>query len=422
MCRRRVSASAGRLAVTCMHTMKPEKVDQRALVSRCETTNHDLRHFKRLTSRPIRSRRCSEELLKGSELGPNLCTRKGFIGMSGDRPTAAVVGSGVAGLTAAYLLQRTHDVTLFEADDRLGGHAHTHDVAGPPGGTSRGRHRLHRAQRAHLPARCCGCSRELGVGHPADRDEHERALRGLRPRVRRRPRLPAACSPSRAALPARATCGCSPRSPRFHRAGRRLARRPGDDATDLGVGRSCAAGGFSRYFVQHFVMPLVSCVWSSGTRAALSTRPATCSGSWHNHGMLSVTGSPTVAHGRRRLAHLRRARWPRVLQRRPRPTPVRAVRRHADGVERASTPTVERRVDGRRRRHPRRPGAATCSADPTRATNGRCSARSRTRATRPCCTPTPRCCRRRAGRGPSWNYRLRRLRAAAEHGSGSATG
>ena len=44
------------------------------------------------------------------------------------RPHAAVIGAGVAGLTAAYLLQRRYDVTLYEAQDRLGGHAHTHDV------------------------------------------------------------------------------------------------------------------------------------------------------------------------------------------------------------------------------------------------------------------------------------------------------
>ena len=37
----------------------------------------------------------------------------------------AVVGSGVAGLTAAHILGRTHEVTLFERDERLGGHANT---------------------------------------------------------------------------------------------------------------------------------------------------------------------------------------------------------------------------------------------------------------------------------------------------------
>ena len=40
----------------------------------------------------------------------------------------AVVGSGISGLGAAWLLSRNHDVTLFESDDRLGGHSNTVDV------------------------------------------------------------------------------------------------------------------------------------------------------------------------------------------------------------------------------------------------------------------------------------------------------
>ncbi|WP_428675365.1 NAD(P)/FAD-dependent oxidoreductase [Reyranella sp.] len=42
----------------------------------------------------------------------------------------AVVGSGISGLSAAWLLSKRHRVVLYEADDRLGGHSHTVDAAG----------------------------------------------------------------------------------------------------------------------------------------------------------------------------------------------------------------------------------------------------------------------------------------------------
>jgi predicted NAD/FAD-binding protein len=51
----------------------------------------------------------------------------------GERLNVAVVGSGVAGLSAAWLLSQAHNVTLFEADHRLGGHAHTAEVPGVHG-------------------------------------------------------------------------------------------------------------------------------------------------------------------------------------------------------------------------------------------------------------------------------------------------
>jgi len=39
-----------------------------------------------------------------------------------------IIGAGAAGLTAAWLLNGNHNVTLFEKQNRLGGHAHTVDV------------------------------------------------------------------------------------------------------------------------------------------------------------------------------------------------------------------------------------------------------------------------------------------------------
>jgi len=40
----------------------------------------------------------------------------------------AIIGSGISGLTAAYLLNKKHEIKVFEANDYIGGHTHTHKI------------------------------------------------------------------------------------------------------------------------------------------------------------------------------------------------------------------------------------------------------------------------------------------------------
>ncbi|NNL69766.1 MAG: NAD(P)-binding protein, partial [Acidimicrobiia bacterium] len=44
-----------------------------------------------------------------------------------------MVGGGIAGLGAAWALNQNHDVSVYEANEWLGGHAHTVDIQTPEG-------------------------------------------------------------------------------------------------------------------------------------------------------------------------------------------------------------------------------------------------------------------------------------------------
>ena len=122
---------------------------------------------------------------------------------------------------------------------------------------------------------------------------------------------------------------------RFHRAARRLLDGvdtiAAHDDTSLTLGDFLAAGGYSRYFRQHFMVPLVSCVWSCAPRAALLYPAHSLFTFLDHHGALSVSGSPewrTVVGGSR--SYVERAA--KELTATELSTPVRAVTRTARGI------------------------------------------------------------------------------------------
>lgn len=240
----------------------------------------------------------------------------------------AVVGSGVAGLTAAHILGRAHHVTLYEADDRLGGHAHTHEVTAPDGRT----HRVDSGFIVHNRRTYPHLLRlftELGVA--TQESEMSMSVRcegcGLEYAGARGPR-------GLLARPRHALRGRYLRMlaevPVFHRAARRLLDRGAEDA--LTLGEFLDRAGFSPYFRAHFMTPLVSAVWSCDAGTAQRYPAAYLFRFLAHHGMLSVTGSPvwrTVTGGSRTYVDRVAAGLPEVRT----ASPVRSVLRHADGAE-----------------------------------------------------------------------------------------
>ncbi len=215
------------------------------------------------------------------------------------RPSVAVIGAGVSGLTAAYLLSRTHDVILFEAEDRLGGHAHTHDVPGPDGR----RYAVDSGFIVHNDRTYPWLRKLFGeLGIEVRRTEMSMSVQceecGLEYAGGRGPRGILA-QPGRLLDPQFIRMLWQVK--RFHRrATAYLRAAAADDLTTYG--EFLQRAGFSDHFIAHYAVPVVSCVWSAGSETSLRYPARYLFRFLDHHGMLRVTGSPqwyTVAGGSR---------------------------------------------------------------------------------------------------------------------------
>ncbi|WP_454165669.1 NAD(P)/FAD-dependent oxidoreductase [Gordonia iterans] len=200
----------------------------------------------------------------------------------------AVVGGGVAGLAAAHVLAKEHQVTLFEADDRLGGHADTHRVTTPSGRelavdtgfivhNDRTYPTLQRLF-AELGVATQDTDMSMSVRSEPTGLEYAGAL-GL-----------AGLFPTAANLARPRYLRMLAEVRKFHRAARRLLDA---DGADESLARFVEREGFSGYFRENFLLPLVAAVWSCDARTAGEYPARYLFTFLDHHGMLTVFGSPT---------------------------------------------------------------------------------------------------------------------------------
>jgi uncharacterized protein len=238
----------------------------------------------------------------------------------------AVIGAGISGLASAYLLAREHRVTLFESADYAGGHTHTVDVTldGHTHPVDTGFLVFNERTYPNLIA----LFGELGVeSHPSDMTFSVSLDEG---------RLEWAGTSLNTVFAQRRNLF----SPTFIGMLRDIMRFNGSAERNLAIathtrvsmGELLAAGGYGGAFQRHYLLPMAAAIWSSATSDILAFPATTFLRFCLNHALLQVNRRPqwrTVVGGGReyvkRIIH--------TLDDVRIGTPVRGVRRDADGVD-----------------------------------------------------------------------------------------
>ena len=240
----------------------------------------------------------------------------------------AIIGSGISGLTAAHRLHPRHDVTVFEADQRVGGHANTVRASLDDGdfdvdtGFIVYNHRNYPVFTRLLA--------ELGVAtQPSDmslavRDERNDLEWGTNLRrlfAQRRN----AVNPAFVGMVAEVL--------RWNRLGQRILAGSVDVDELTPVGDVLAKANFSQRFFDWYLIPLAAAIWSADPVTVDRFPVATFCRFLNNHGMLSLGERPawrTVTGGSRRYVEALTAPFAGQIRT---GTAVTSVERHADGID-----------------------------------------------------------------------------------------
>jgi uncharacterized protein len=257
------------------------------------------------------------------------------------RERVAIVGSGIAGMTCAHLLRQHADITLFEADDRLGGHANTVMVEDPDVGSlaidtgfivhnDRNYPNLVRLL-DELEIDSVDTEMSFAV---TDRDR-------ARPFTYRATNLDSLFADRRRLLDP-AMWRMLVDILRFYRAGNRyLDDVAADD--DRSIGDFLRTGRYRSSFVDLHLIPMGAAVWSADPSRFDEFPAASLLRFLRNHGLLSIGDRPqwrTIVGGSRRYVEA----IARGLDTVRTSTPISAVRRTADGVV-VTTPTGDEDFD-----------------------------------------------------------------------------
>lgn len=206
----------------------------------------------------------------------------------------AVIGAGIAGLSAAYFLSRRHRVHLFEKDRRLGGHTNTVVVHGSAGAVALDTGFLVHNHRTY--PNLVRLFRELGV---VTRDsDMSFAVSCRRTGLEYSSRGAWGFFAQPRNLLSRAHLRLLGEIVRFNREAPPLLRAA--DADQLTLGEFLEDRRFSEDFTHRYLLPMASAIWSASLDAIRAFPALTLVRFFDNHGLLGLRSQPTwkvVDHG-----------------------------------------------------------------------------------------------------------------------------